>query len=237
MKHSSMKAFAVAALLVSSTLFSAPSQAAGSESSVINVTGYAQQEVAPDTAYVTIGMESTESDAQAARVQNNLVMNQLSISLQNMGLSKDNIKTTGFYMSPNYDSKGRDIVSYTVSNNLQVKVTDLDMISQIISKAGTVGANKVNGIRFTNERSEQIKQNLIKEAIINGKRTAETAAAAAGGQLGKVKEINVSGASPAYERAYSGMTMLRAAKADTNTPIEAGTNTLSETVSMTFYLQ
>lgn len=141
MKHSSMKAFAVAALLVSSTLFSAPSQAAGSEPSVINVTGYAQQEVAPDTAYVTIGMESTESDAQAARVQNNLVMNQLSISLQNMGLSKDNIKTTGFYMSPNYDSKGRDIVSYTVSNNLQVKVTDLDMISQIISKAGTVGAN------------------------------------------------------------------------------------------------
>ena len=37
----------------------------------------------------------------------------------------------------------------------------------------------------------QLKNNLIKEAVHNGRSAAEAAATAAGGQLGKVKEINI----------------------------------------------
>ena len=71
MKRAYWKSLAAAAFIMSSAVFSAPAFAAAPEPSVINVTGYAQQEVAPDTAYVTIGMESTDQDAQKARTQNN----------------------------------------------------------------------------------------------------------------------------------------------------------------------
>ena len=222
---------------MSSALFAAPSFAASPEPSVINVTGYAQQEVAPDTAYVTIGMESTDQDAQKARTQNNTVMNQVTAAMKSMGIAPENLKTTGFYMSPNYDSKSRKIVSYTVTNNLQIKVTDLDMIPRVIAKAANLNANKVQGVRFTNEKTEQIKDNLVKQAIINGRRQAQAAAQAAGMSLGKVKEINISGRSPSYENGYAGATLRMAAKAADYAPVEAGTNTLSETVTMTFYLQ
>ena len=59
MKRSLCKACIVASLLFGTTALAAPaSLAAEPDRAVINVTGYAQQEVAPDTAYVTVGMES-----------------------------------------------------------------------------------------------------------------------------------------------------------------------------------
>ena len=85
MKYYPVKALAVAALLIGSTAFMSPSYAAAPEPSVIHVTGYAQQEVAPDTAYVTIGMETTGEDAQQARTQNNEVMSQVTAAIEIYG--------------------------------------------------------------------------------------------------------------------------------------------------------
>lgn len=238
MKKLSLKGLVVAAMLASSLFVTAPQAlAAGPEPSVVTVTGYAQQEVAPDTAYITIGTSSTDADAQQARSQNNQVMTNVTNAIKAMGIPADNLKTTGFYMSPNYDVKGAKVVSYTVTNSLTVKVSDLSLISQVIGKAGSLGANQIDNIRFTNEHSDQIKDNLIKEAVHNGQRAAQAAAAASGTQLGAVKEINISGNSPSYSRAYGGMN-LRAVKMEADAaPIESGTNTLSQTVNITYYLK
>jgi uncharacterized protein YggE len=237
MKKMSLKGLVVAAMLASSLFVTAPQAfAEGPQPSVVTVTGYAQQEVAPDTAYITIGTSSTDTDAQQARTKNNQVMNNVTNAIKAMGIPADNLKTTGFYMSPNYDVKGSKVTSYTVTNSLTVKVSDLSLISQVISKAGSLGANQIDNIRFTNEHSDQIKDNLIKEAVHNGQRAAQ--AAAAGNQLGAVKEINISGSSPSYSRAYSNVRMLSAKMEDAETtPVEAGTNTLSQTVSLTYYLK
>ena len=238
MKQISLKGLVVAAMLASSLFITAPQALAeGPQPSVVTVTGYAQQEVAPDTAYITIGTSSTAADAQQARTQNNQVMTNVTNAIKAMGIPADNLKTTGFYMSPNYDVKGAKVVSYTVTNSLTVKVSDLSLISQVIGKAGNLGANQIDNIRFTNEHSDQIKDNLIKEAVHNGQRAAQAAAAASGTQLGAVKRINISGTSPSYSRAYGGMN-LRAVKMEADAaPIESGTNTLSQTVNITYYLK
>lgn len=239
MKKKSLKTLALAALLAASVSvgMSAPALAAEAPApSVVNVTGYAEQEVAPDTAYITVGMESTDANAQKARTDNNTVMNNVTNAVKLMGVSKDDMKTTGFSMQPNYNDKGK-IVSYTVTNNLSIRVTDFDLIPQIIEKAGDAGANRVTNMRFTNEHADTVKTNLIKEAVHNGRQAAEAAATAAGGQLGKVKEINISGSSSAYSHNYAPMAQRAVKMADSEaTPVEAGTNTLSESVSMTFYI-
>lgn len=238
MKYRSLPVLAATLLLAGATFFGTPALAAD-DASVIHVTGQAQQEVAPDTAYITIGMESTSTEADAARTENNTTMTNIRNAMESMGIPKENLRTTNFYMSPNYDAKNRNIVSYTVSNSLQVKVTDFDMIPRIIAKAGALNANKIQSLRFATEHADQIRANLIKEAIRNGKQAAEAAALAAGSQLGKVKEININGSTPSYDAArYSGVSLMRAeAKVANFAPIEAGTNTLNETVDLTFYLQ
>lgn len=241
MKCTSLKAMTLAALLTLGVM-AAPMPTLAAEAdhaSVVNVTGYAEQEVAPDTAYITVGMESTASDPQKARQENNLVMNQVTNAVKALGVTSSDLKTLNFNMSPNYDNNGRKIVSYTVTNNLRIRVSDFDLISRIIEKAGQAGANRVMGMTFTNEHADIIKDNLIKEAVHNGRRAAEAAAVAAGGQLGKVKEINISGHSPSYEQAYAAPMNARLMKmsAADYTSVEAGTNKISETVSMTFYIQ
>ena len=71
MKKMSLKGLVVAAMLASSLFVTAPQAfAEGPQPSVVTVTGYAQQEVAPDTAYITIGTSSTDADAQQARTKN-----------------------------------------------------------------------------------------------------------------------------------------------------------------------
>ena len=206
MKHRFLKALTLTVLLATASVtVPAVADAAEQTPSVINVTGYAEQEVAPDTAYITIGMESTANDVQKARSENNLVMNQVTNAVKALGVTKDDLRTTDFNMTPNYDTNGRKIVSYTVTNNLRIRVSDFDLIPRIIEKAGQAGANRVMGMTFTNEHADTIKNNLIKEAVHNGRSAAEAAAMAAGGQLGKVKEINISGRTPSYSRAYAGV--------------------------------
>lgn len=113
------------------------------------------------------------------------------------------------------------------------------MMSRVINKAGSLGANHIQNVCFTNEKTDQIKANLVKQAVINGRRTAEAAAQAAGSQITGVKEINISSNSASYANKYmlSASRMLKAGAAADTTPVESGTNTLSQTVSMTFYIQ
>ena len=171
MKYRFLKALTLTVLLATASAAApAVTEAAEQAPSVINVTGYAEQQVAPDTAYITIGMESTASNAQKARSDNNLVMNQVANAVKALGVTKDDLKTTNFNMTPNYDTNGRKIVSYTVTNNLRIRVSDFDLIPRIIEKAGQAGANRVMGMTFTNEHADTIKNNLIKEAVHNGRR-------------------------------------------------------------------
>lgn len=234
----SWKTLAVAAMVASSLFAAVPAFAA--DPGTVSVTGYAQQEVAPDTAFVTIGLSTTASDAQEARTKNNTTMTQITNGMKALGIGAENLRTTDFYMSPNYDNKGK-ISGYTVSNNLEVKVSDLNLLSTVITKAGSLGANQINNVRFTNEHADQIKNNLIKEAVHNGQQAAAAAAQAAGTSLGAVKEMSISGNSPSYNTMALGAVSLRMAKAEAAdavaAPVEAGTNTLSQRVNITYYLQ
>ena len=135
---------------------------------------------------------------------------------------------------PTYGSNQK-ITGYSVSNNLELKVSDFDLIPRLIARASQVGANEVHGVRFTNEHADTLRSNLIKQAVYNGRQTAQAVAEATGHRLGDVKSITVAGNSPSY----AGMQLmsLRAAAKDEATPVEPGTNTLSESVEVVYYLQ
>ena len=238
MKHNTLKALVLSAVLLTSsalcTALPQPVQAA-QEESIVHVMGYAEQQVTPDTALITVGVETTADTAATARTQNNAVMQGVSSSLQDMGITKAQLQTTNFSLHPNYEPNNtRKIKSYTVSNALRIKVSDFALIPQIIAKSEAAGANQMYGVRFMSEHTDAIRASLIRQAIQNGKKEAAEAASAAGAILGNVKEINITGRSPSYGENSSYLSM-RAMKMD-STPIEAGTNTISESVDMTFYL-
>ena len=201
--------------------------------SEVHVIGYAEKEVIPDTAYISVGVETTGTTPIAAQKENNSLMTKLYNCAVSFGLANTDMKTEQFSIYPNYDEKGTHIVSYTVTNTLRLKLHNLKHISPLLTQLTEQGANKIHSISFTSEHIGQIQLTLLQEAIKNGKKIAEVAAQAADKQVGSIKEITISDF-PASQRIM--MRNVDALSAST-APLEPGKNTIRRQVSLIFYLQ
>lgn len=237
---SKLKNLLLSGLVLVSFTAAVPALAAEPQPSVIHVTGYAEKELAPDTAFVTMSMETTAGDAETARVNNTQVMNKLSDSLKAIGIAATDMKTLNYNLRPVYDQTSKKIVRYKVNNSMRIKVTDLKLLGKVMSKGAEAGVNRVNGVEFTCSNASAVKAELISAAVANGRLVAKAAATAAGGELGKVKEINVSGHFPVFRSvAMDGMAMMKTANANVveEAPnLEAGSQKVSESVDMVFYI-
>ena len=69
----------------------------------LTVTGHGQMSLAPDTAYVTLGMETTGRTVPDAQRQNRLVMSKVVERLRAMQIEDERIQTASFTVSPQYN--------------------------------------------------------------------------------------------------------------------------------------
>ena len=120
-----LKTALLCACLSTSLICAAPSYAdAANEVPTVSVSGYAEEKVVPDTAYITVGMNTTAATAEEARMQNDTIMNRVQHSALSLGIAQKDMKTRNFNVYPTYD-KNQKINGYSVSNDLELKVKNL----------------------------------------------------------------------------------------------------------------
>ena len=68
----------------------------------VTVTGHGQMSLAPDTAYVTLGLETTGRTVADAQRQNRLVLNKVVERLRALPIENERIQTASFTVSPQY---------------------------------------------------------------------------------------------------------------------------------------
>lgn len=220
--------------LISSTQCLAQAQ----EPSVVYVTGYAEKELVPDMAFVTLGMETSSDKLDTARNENASAMNRLVEALQRLGLDKTQLTTKNYRIMPRHDKNGEKINGYSVNNSLEVKVINLQLLPKVLEAAGENGINQVHQVRFSCSNMSAHKAELLQTAIANGRFLAKAAASAAGGQLGKIKELHVNGNFPSFSNTRLDETMLLKANAVQVAPVlEQGIQKASESVDMVFYIE
>jgi uncharacterized protein YggE len=177
--------------------------------STLFVVGNAQTMVKPDKVTLSLSVETTNTTANAALNANSKAMNNTLDALKAAGVRENETSTAFFSISPNYrpidQQEGqdqyfppptletKDIISYTVANSITVDSYNLLNVSQWIDTAVQAGVNDVSSIYFSlsNERSEAIKNNLLKQAVADAKSKADIAAAAVGLNVIGVKSINI----------------------------------------------
>ncbi|MDP2685226.1 MAG: SIMPL domain-containing protein [bacterium] len=106
----------------------------------------------PDIAVTSMGMTSEGKTVAEAQDKNTKVMNDLIAGLKALEIEEADIQTSNYNIYPQYDyleSEGRVLKGYTVSQNVEIKIRDLEKVNQVISLAGEVGANNVGGLNFT----------------------------------------------------------------------------------------
>lgn len=229
-------ATALVALGVACTPETTVNLPSGENPTGITVTGQGKVSVKPDIALVNVGVEVTAPTVAEARDQAAQAMQALQDAVKGLGVSEADIRTQYFNIYPQYvyrENEAPRIVAFTVNNQVELKVRNIDSASQVLDAAIAAGGDavRVNGISFTVEDPEQHLADARKEAISNARERAEVLAQAAGVTLGKARSISESssGGGPEF---YP--TLRDAAMGGAPSPVNAGEQQLTLTVYVVF---
>lgn len=220
---------------------SAPQLQTGSSfDRTLNVTGSGQVNIAPDIAFVTIGVRTQDLDAKTASDMNSAQTQDLVDALIAFGVAEEDIQTTNFniysfedYSQP-YEGQ-KPPMMYSVENSVYVKIRDLEKIGDLLGTAIEAGANNIWGIQFdVSDRSEALSQ--AREAAVAAARAqAEELAGFADVELGEIVTISTYGGYPQpYMYGIGGGAAMESAS---SVPVSPGLMTISVEVSITFAIQ
>ncbi len=171
----------------------------------------------PDVAQISFGL-ITQGGKNIGAIQNenSEKINAMIEFLKSQNVDKKDIKTQNYNLEPRYQYYNcphpessvtpclpPDIVGYTISQSVQVKIRDFSKIGDILSGVVQKGANNVSQLSFQVDDPEKIKNQARTEAIKQAKEKAEAIAKSAGFKVGQLLSIDESGFTPqGIYRAY-----------------------------------
>lgn len=143
---------------------------------IISTSGRGIVMVKPDTANISIGITTIETENTTAQKKNSEIYDNVLKALYNIGITQDNIKTNYYYVSPEYDynnvTRDKILKGYRVSNFISVITKDIDNTGKYIAAAMDAGATEIRGVEFYLDDPNIYYSDALKLAIKNAKSTA-----------------------------------------------------------------
>ncbi len=167
------------------------------EKPTISTTGSAEKEIPSDESRISLAVENTNANPNTARKNNADKMNTIINVLKQAGLSDENITTSNYQITPNYDYENSNydrIISYTALNKIELKTSANANISKFIDLAVNNGANRVENIDFVISKKtlDENSMELLKDAFRNAKQKAEILGTEGNFTIAGVKKIDTS---------------------------------------------
>ncbi len=194
----------------------------------------------PDIAFLNAGVQTQGKTAQEAMSANATAMNGVFDALEAADVDRRDMQTSNFSLQPQYDySSRRDgqpprLTGYQASNQLTVKVRDLEQLGETMDALVSAGGNTFSGLNFALDDDRAAKNEArdlaMKEAIAR----AELYAASSGYEVARVVTISESGG---YRPQPMQMMARSEMAADRSTPIASGEVGYSVTVNVVFELR
>lgn len=182
----------VAALLVFSV--AGTNLAAAAEPNTIAVSGMAEQEVAPDMAYIDVGINVRADDAETARTQEAQIASQIRRALLGLAITDNDLQNTSYYLYQEYkvDRNGvRTADKYVLDSSIKVTVKDLDKLSQVIDNVVEAGATNISNITYALSTQNIIQRQLLATAVENARDKADVVANAGSRTLGNMLSADI----------------------------------------------
>jgi hypothetical protein len=190
----------------------------------------------PDIAKIQLGYAVEKKTVAEAQKDNTDKMNAMINKLKNdFKIDAKDIQTANYTISPQYDwtTNKQVLRGYQVSQNLSVKVREIDKASSILDAAGQLGLNQVGSLSFEIDNPEKLKQDAREKAIKAAKEKAQALADVAGVKLGKIISFSESANQPIP--IYAGYGMIAEKSVDSVAPqIESGSTEIDITVTVEY---
>lgn len=150
-----------------------------------------EKSVKANIATATVGVRVQSSSLSDAQRQVNEAVSAVVSALQASGVAKADIQTARFSVNSfNKDDRNQTPI-YTVNNNITVKIRNLDNAGNILDAAFNAGANQMQGINFSYEGDNDIQTELLRQAVVNGRKQAGMVVNADGRSLGRLLDVNL----------------------------------------------
>jgi uncharacterized protein YggE len=207
-------------------------------SNTLVVTGTATVSLQADTATIELGTQTRGRTVEEAHQENARIMEKVIAKLQEMGITKEDIRTSQYYVyfeqGANQAVPGEPPISdsYSVTNMVFITIKDITKVSAAIDTAAAAGANNVYNLTFQSSKSSEAYNQALRRAVDDARAKALVLAEAAGQTLGDTLNIE---ATESYgmpygilnREAYSGA-------AAPSTPILSGDVSVTANVTLTF---
>lgn len=209
--------------------------------------------VKPDIARISLSVASTGKTVKEVTEANNKSMNAVIAEMKNLGIDAKDIMTSSYNLYPQYDyntpvyydkpepAKLPEIIGYSLTQSLDLKVRDLTKTDQVIDVATKSGANQVGSLSFDVDDLAPVKVEARKLAFQKARDKAEQMAAAAGVRLGRVETFSegFSGGYPMVQYAsnYASRDMMMGVEESLAPSIESGSKDVTVNVSVTYEIE
>ncbi len=174
-----------------------------------NVSAEGKIVAVPDVAQFTFSV-ITEGGKNIASLQkdNTQKINDAIKFVKSQGVEAKDIKTQSYNLSPRYQYSSckvgsvcspAEIVGYTITQTISVKVRDFEKIGDLMSGVTQNGANSVADFSFTIDDPTEVQNQARAQAIAKAKEKAQAVAKAGGFKLGRLLSIEEANTGmPAY---------------------------------------
>lgn len=158
---------------------------------------------APDTAFVTFGLETPGKSLAEAQRRNSAVMSKVMDRLRDLQIDKELIQTSSFTVSPQYrpppnrptdaPPAAPEIIGYVVSNMVTVEIRALDRVGTVIEEVLKAGANSFQGLHWGLRDERSVRLSALKQAVAKAREKAAVLSESLHVKLVRVLSVNEGG--------------------------------------------
>lgn len=204
----------------------------------VSVTGNGHATVTPDRYSFNVGVQTLALTVDDAVRENNARVAAVIAALKKAGAQEKEIRTSSFSIYPQQDyqqGKMPRITGYQVSNSVTVTRDKVGDAGKLLQAAIGAGVNTASGLQFEVSDPTRGRDEGLRSAFNDARSKAALLASAAGRTLGRALSITEGGAQapPPIPR----MMAMRAEAAQSEVPVESGTQELSYSVGVVFELR
>jgi uncharacterized protein len=213
------------------------------ETPMLTVSATGSLSLAPDTAFVTFGLETAGKSLADTQRRNSAVMNRVMDRLRDLQIDKERIQTWSFTVSPQYRPQpnrpadglaaSSEIIGYIVSNMVTVEIRVLDRVGTVIEEVLKVGANNFQGLRWALRDEHTARLDALKSAAARAREKAAALSGALHVKLGRILSVN-EGGQMVRPMPYMERSMATMDAGGGQSPISAGEMVVEATVTLIY---
>lgn len=145
------------------------------ERDTIVIGGEGKVNAKPDVAVVSVGVTTEGATVKNVQQQNTTKMNAITDAMKVLKIADKDMQTSNYSISPKYDytDGAQRLNGYIVSQNLEIKVRDMDNVGAVLQKAGELGSNQIGGVQFSIDDPTSLQQEARVKAIQDARKKAD----------------------------------------------------------------